>query len=125
MIFMKKTLYLSIAFLTTPFLALAQVGSPSGSYVGSNIVDLINAVGYMVRLVIPILVALAVVVFFWGLVKYIWGQGKDTATGRSTMIAGLISIFVMVTLWGVITFFQSTLNISPAQNNLTPPHIGQ
>lgn len=129
---MKKILFTSFAFLVTPILVLAQQNDPLANAVnnatggpGQGIRNIIVAIGDMIRLMIPILIALAVVVFFWGLVKYIWGQGKDTEGGRKTMIAGLISLFVMVTLWGILAFAAGTIGIGGFNNGspLNPPHV--
>lgn len=120
---MKKKLFaISSALLLTPFFALAQGVVTTAP--GQNILNLFIIVDRIARFVIPTLIVIAVAVFFWGLIKYIWGQGKDHSLGRNIMIAGLASIFVMVTLWGIIAFFQNTLGVSNAQGYLTPPRIG-
>jgi len=53
--------------------------------------------------IVPILVALSLVAFLWGIAKTIGSESPDTrATGRKTMIYGLISMFVIVSLWGIL-----------------------
>jgi uncharacterized membrane protein len=63
---------------------------------------------------VPFLVGLAVVVFFWFLVTFIW-KGKDNPEeqkkGRAGMMYSLLAIFVMVSLWGIITFIGGILGI--------------
>lgn len=53
---------------------------------------------------LPVLVALAVVIFLWGVLKYIRASDNpDQRTeGRELMIYGIIAIFVMVSLWGLV-----------------------
>lgn len=77
----------------------------------SPIIQIINAVAYVVGLLIPIAIGVALLVFFWGLIKYIKGSGKGHKQGLNTMKAGLISLFVMVSVWGIIAFAQSALGI--------------
>ncbi|MBY0294318.1 hypothetical protein K2Q08_03230 [Patescibacteria group bacterium] len=99
----KLSIASSALLLLTPFIASAQALLP--------LQNLLLGFGNLVRILIPILVTIAIVVFFWGLVKYIWGQGKDHAAGRNTMIAGLVSLFIMITLYGVLYFGGEILGI--------------
>jgi hypothetical protein len=62
-------------------------------------------------MLIPILIALALVAFFWGLVRYVWSGGEFKEGGRNIMIAGLVALFVMVSVWGIIRLAQNTLGI--------------
>lgn len=73
-----------------------------------NLFDLINAFGDLVGLAIPIVGSLALLGFFWGLAKYIFSQGNETSKieGKKVMVYGLIALFVMFSVWGIIGFFQ-------------------
>lgn len=64
-----------------------------------------------VLLMIPILATLAIAMFFWGLVKFIWNAGDERTheEGKSVMIWGLIALFVLFTLWSIIGFLQDNL----------------
>jgi hypothetical protein len=101
---MKKTALLSLAILAFPFIASAQTLQP--------IRNLIVAVGGILNLLIPVLIAAALVVFFWGLVKYIWGSGKGLAAGRNTMIGGILALFIMVSIWGLVNLAQNAFGVS-------------
>ena len=101
---MKKTAILSLAALAFPFIASAQALQP--------IKNLIVAVGGILNMLIPILIAAALVVFFWGLVKYIRAAGEDLASGRNTMIAGIVSLFIMVSVWGLVNLAQNAFGVS-------------
>lgn len=57
-------------------------------------------------------VALAIVVFFWGLIKYLTSVGEEKAAGLQTMFYGVIAIFVMVSIWGIIRLLQSTFSVT-------------
>ncbi len=76
--------------------------------------DLILAVGRLVDTLLSIVVALAVLVFFWGLVTYLFkaGDEKSHSEGRNKMVWGTIALFVMVTIWGLVHFIALALGIS-------------
>ncbi len=63
--------------------------------------------------VIGLFITLAIVVFFWGLIKYLWSMGSEDAhEGLKIMFWGVIAIFVMVSIWGIIRLLQNTLKVS-------------
>lgn len=75
--------------------------------------NLVVAVGSLLNLLIPVLIAAALVVFFWGLVMYIRKPegGEHGSSGRPIMIAGLVSLFIMVSVWGIINLAQNALGV--------------
>jgi len=75
------------------------------------IIQIINSVAYIVGLVIPVLIGVALIVFFWGLIQYIREGGKSHEQGKKIMIAGIVSLFIMVSVWGIVGFAQSALGI--------------
>ena len=112
---MKKITSIGLLFLAvTPFIASAQF---------ANIQALIDAVGRIINMLIPILVGLAILAFFWGLVKYISGSGKSHDQGKNVMIAGLVSFFIMVSLYGIVNFAGSAIGINQnGTGNATRPN---
>ncbi len=76
----------------------------------------------MLNRLIPVLIALALVVFFWGLIKYI--RSGKSAGGKDIMIAGLVGLFIMVSVWGIIRIAQNTL-LGGSGNLQTPSGIPQ
>lgn len=62
--------------------------------------------------ILTLLVALTVLMFLYGLAKYMFkGQGSDTARseGRKLMLWGIIGIFVMTGVWGLVSILASTI----------------
>ena len=92
----------------------------------SQFQNLVVSVGNIVDLLVPILITLAVVMFFWGLVKYIANASDETAkeAGKSLMIWGMIAIFIMVALWAILGFISTQLGIQGTINTGTPPTFG-
>jgi hypothetical protein len=74
----------------------------------------------IIDILINISIGAALLVFFWGLVKYIFRSDnpKEKDTGKNIMIWGVISLFVMVSVWGIIKFVQKDLGLS---SNTTLP----
>lgn len=63
---------------------------------------------------VPLLMSVAIVMFFWGIVKFIANMDDENARsgGKSLMVWGMIAIFVMVSFWGIIGYFQESLGLS-------------
>lgn len=66
-----------------------------------------------VTTLVPILMGCAVVVFFWGVVKFVAHAGDEKAVeeGKQLIIWGLIGIFVIVALWGFVGYIQQSLGL--------------
>ena len=61
---------------------------------------------------IGLFITLAIVVFFWGLIKYLVNAGEAKTEGLQIMFYGVISIFVMVSIWGIIKLLQNTFQVT-------------
>lgn len=79
----------------------------------SSLGGVIDAMSNVLITTLPLFLGIAVLVFFWGLVKFIThaGDEKMLDEGKQLMIWGMISIFVMVALWSIIAYFQSELGL--------------
>lgn len=112
---MRKTLAaLSALLLAAPAVASAQSLQP--------LANLIGAVARLVGALVPILITLALVAFFWGLIQYLWkgGDKKSVGNGKRLMIWGLITLFVMVSVWGIVRLGQDALGINPNAGATSP-----
>jgi len=61
---------------------------------------------------IGLFITLAIVIFFWGLIKYLMSVGDEKAAGLQIMFYGVIAIFVMVSIWGIIRLLQTTFRVT-------------
>lgn len=109
---MKKFIIAGLAL--APVLASAQQLS--------NIVTLMQSIGRLVGLALPIVVAIALLVFFWGLVKFIFSQGSEESKieAKKIMLWGLVALFVMVAVWGLVKFIGDALNIQQGATITVP-----
>jgi hypothetical protein len=63
-------------------------------------------------IVIPGIFTLAFVVFLWGVFKFIRSsEQKDKEESKNFIIMGLIGLFVMVSVWGILKILGNTLGI--------------
>lgn len=109
---MKKFIIAALAF--APALASAQSLG--------NIEGLLTSVGNLVDLALPIVVALALLAFFYGLAKLIWGGAEAVAEGKTLMIWGVVALFVMVSVWGLVRFVGDAFGIEEG-GSVTPPTV--
>ncbi len=66
--------------------------------------------GEIIQNVIPIIIGLAVLVFIWGVLQYVVSKedaGKED--GKKYMLWGIIALFVMVSVWGLVNLLQRTI----------------
>lgn len=111
---MKKTftaVLLASYVLLLPYTAFAQQNTPhastlTGMSTTATFATLVsNTIVKTINLIIPVLLSLAILFFFIGIVKYIASAGdtKARTTGRDTFIWSLLGIFIIVTLWGILS----------------------
>jgi hypothetical protein len=106
---MKITRYL----LLIPALALPFIASAQGSPDPGGITELIRAIEGIVGSLIPIAIGLLFLVFIWGLVKYVLNahDGGKKEEGRRLMVMGIIAIFVVVAIYGIIYFIANVFGV--------------
>ncbi|MEK7515892.1 MAG: hypothetical protein AAB555_03165 [Patescibacteria group bacterium] len=75
----------------------------------TGIVGIINTV------IVPVIFALAFLVFIWGLFKFVSNAGDDTkrAEGRQFILWGLLGLVMLFSVWGFVNLLLSTLGIMP------------
>lgn len=113
---MKKiTSKLAISFASV---LLPVVASAQGLSTAQSLVD---AVGDIVNSLIPIAAGLALLGFFFGLAKYIFQAGNDEAQdeAKSIMVWGVIALFLIAAIGGIIEVLRTTLGIGDGSFNPT------
>jgi len=93
-------------------LFLAAVLFPATTY-AADILSVIGKVREIIDLVVPIIITLAVIYFFWGLAQYIINTGSEEkrTEARNIMIYGIIILFVMLSVWGLVGVLGSTFGV--------------
>ena len=62
---------------------------------------------------VGIIIGLAVLYFLWGVAQFILAAGNEEKVkeGRATMLWGIITLFVMVALWGLVAIVLDTFGL--------------
>lgn len=111
-----KKLALTLGILALPVVTFAQQLD--------NLKTLVGSIGEIIDLIIPILFAVALLGFFYGLVSYIFGAEQNKDQAKKTMIWGVVALFVMASVWGLVKFLGDAVGVdqdaAPVVNPLIP-----
>src|SRR3989344_4715953 len=112
---MKKKLIVLSGFVLglAPVMALAQTtgGTPSVCTGGTitTVQGVLCKFSEILGAVVPVLVALGVVYFIWGVISYVIGSDEEAKKkGRDRIIYGIIGLAVIVGVWGLVTILNTT-----------------
>ncbi len=105
---MKYFLFFFSTFFVMPFMVFAQV---------QNIFDVGGLFLSLFSMLVVLIVALALVLFMWGVVKYIHAQGdaEGRKEARKYIVFGIVSLFVMLSVWGLVNILVQTFGTSETQ----------
>ena len=108
---MKKiSLMASSVLLVLAMVAPSVVEAVTLGHTIKVISDIINGL-------IPVVLAITVLIFFWGLAMYMFNLSDTEAKqkGINIMVMGVLSLFVMVSIWGIIGILQQTFKVDQAK----------
>lgn len=119
--------------LTTLFLAASSVSyalaqgsanitigqtATQGQVNGGALLSLLALAQTLVTRLVPFAVGVAVLVFFWFIIKLI--AAKDDATGKQAALKGIgysiLGLFIMVSIWGIIGLLGSMFGVGQGGN---------
>src|SRR3989344_1459389 len=85
--------FLPLTVLVLPMFVFAQ-----------DAISILSKIRQILGYIVPIIMTLALIYFFWGLIKYISKAGDEEAQkeARGMMIYGVIILFVMASVWGLV-----------------------
>ncbi|MFA6397808.1 MAG: hypothetical protein WDK96_03110 [Candidatus Paceibacterota bacterium] len=115
----KKIALLQILYLLPIFSFAQVVVQPAVAKTDcfskpDNLGDLISTATCTIRVyLIPLMFSLALLIFIYGVVWYIW-KGKDSKEqeeGKKFMLWGIIALFVMVSVWGIVSILTNTFGL--------------
>lgn len=102
---LSKKIFISLLAFS-PFLVLA-----AGDSLNTVIINIARLIQDGV---IPIVIGLALLTFLWGVMKY--GTSRDEASRKESIaiiINGIIVLFVMVSVWGLVALFFNFFGLNP------------
>ena len=94
---LRATALAALGSLLLPSLASAQ-----------TLFYILGLANQFLNALIGLFITLAIVVFFWGLIVYLTTDGDKKSEGLNRMLMGIVTIFVMVSIWGIIRLLQAT-----------------
>ena len=104
---------MSFFFAISP-MAFAQTSSACALVTHPKLADLFGYGTCIInQSVIPLLFALAMVVFIWGVIQYVVNGSNEAERkkGREFMIWGLVAIAVMSSIWGIVKILTGTFGV--------------
>ena len=95
-------------------LAGAVVGFfPLLAFAQATLDTLVQKFVYYLNLALPILISIAVIWFVWQVIKYtISGDEDKKKEAKSGIIWGIVGLFIIVSVWGLVDFLANTLDIT-------------
>jgi uncharacterized membrane protein YidH (DUF202 family) len=88
----------------------------------TDLKSLVQLLLSLLNSLVPLLIGAGVVAFLYGVLRYVTaGQNEEKMNeGKNLMIYGIIALFVMVSVWGLVgvlssTFFGGSLSIPQLQ----------
>ena len=96
-------------------------------------IDVLNRfIQYVINPAMQLLFAAALFYFMWGMMMFLWSldEGEHTE-GKQHMLWGVIGMFIMVSVWGIIQIIENSFGIGRQNdystiNDITvPPFLNQ
>ena len=100
--------------LLTPVVAFAQTDATLG--------DILDTIAGLLRIFVPVIVGLAMLVFLWGAGMSIFKSGDARAQpqAKSLMVWGIVGLFVMLSVWGIVTVLAQTFSLTIGGEGIPP-----
>lgn len=103
------------------FAALSVLLLPLLTY-AQTVGTILEKISDILNITIPVLMILATLVFLWGIITYITASGDEEKLkgARMYIIWGLIGLFVMVAVWGLVQVLLNTFGVGTPGTPIGP-----
>jgi hypothetical protein len=100
--------------LLVPSISFALNCDTAFSLTSSNFAGIVNEILCIIEILIPILIGLALMFFFWGLSKFILNSDKPEKIkeGKNYMMWGILALFILISFKGIVVFLASELELT-------------
>lgn len=94
----------------------------SGSSIGQSLVNIVLQFKQISTLIYSSLFVVALILFFVGIFQYLapGGDAEKRKQGLHYMAFGVLALFVMVAIWGLVAFISQTLGIGIGGDIMVP-----
>ncbi len=105
---------LALALVVLPVAAFAQSAQPDFTYADRWVIQIIR----YSQQAVTFLMVLATLYFIWTVIGYIRVKdAKESEEKKKAMLRGIIGLFVIVGIWGIVRIISSTLGVSGGSLN--------
>ncbi len=116
-----KTIYLSVVSFLLPAVSFAQtLNSSSNNKISGNINNVDNIISTIItgfNIAIYVLISFAIVYIVWSVVKYfVMGEGEDKKEQASKIGWGILGLFIILSIWGLVGILKSTFKTTNTVN---------
>ncbi len=86
----------------------------------TNISGVLNRFSSFINLIIPFIVGLAVLVIVYGIFNFISSAGDEEAraTAKQFIIWGIIGVFIMLSVWGLVNILVNSFGTNNASKDV-------
>ena len=113
-----------LSFALTPGTGTASTMSMTTAC-GTAVKDIGNVIcriGFMLNKIVPILMTLGVIYLVYGIVQYVIGGDEEAKTkGRDRIIAGIIGLAIIVSIWGLVSLVVNGLGLDNQELTIINP----
>ena len=102
------------------FLVLPSVASAQAQNIPPTVLQFVGNVSTQIlNPLIALMFALAMGIFIWGVLQYIWSPDNEEARskGQKSMFWGVIGMLIMVSVFGIVRFIITSIGADPALLN--------
>lgn len=107
--------YFAVSLLAfAPLFVFAQKSRGDAAGIGDSLGRLIDeAINFINAYLIPLVFAVAFLVFIWGVYQYFIQKGgdDDRQKGKEYMLWGIVAFFIMVSVWGLVNLLDRTFQL--------------
>jgi len=102
-----KKIITAAALAFAPVFAFAQnVNTNADAF------SILTVISKIINILIPLAIAAGVLYFIWGVIQYITAKDEESqGAARKTMISGIIGLFVIVAMWGLVSVLRNKFDL--------------
>ncbi|HAE36801.1 TPA: hypothetical protein DCX66_03460 [Candidatus Nomurabacteria bacterium] len=102
---------LMFSFVGAEDTTVARICTENDLHTVGGIINWVSCLLY--RAVIPLLFALGTAGFIWGVIQFYLNPDNEEKRkkGKSFIVGGLIALFLMVAMWGIVNVFTNTFDL--------------
>jgi hypothetical protein len=77
-------------------------------------------IGCFINPAIPVIMAITFLFFIWGVFNFIRAEGDDKKKAKDFIVWGIVGLFVMVSVWGLVNILQYSFRLNNSQVIIRP-----